>query len=328
MDAQFSTDDVSVRERHAYWRAMHRDVFAVDYRFPYGRHEWFGGRCAITRLGAVRMAVISAAGGASTSAGQARRGPDAATDGYEIKFSLACEQLVLEQDGRAAYLRPGDFAIADLSRPSSATGAGRFPKRLVSLKVPRALLPLPPREVARLTAVRMSGRDGSGALVSTLLRRMVRDLDTYGPAEATRISTAVLDLIAATVAGRLELPTAPPPNVRRHALLQRVYAFVDRHLDDPGLAPATIAAAQHISVRQLHKLFEAENHTVAEWTRLRRLDRCRRDLADPALSDRPVAAIATRWGFTDPAHFYRLFRATYGTPPGEYRQRRLRLQSR
>jgi AraC-like DNA-binding protein len=327
VDAQFSTDDVAERERHDYWCSMHREAFAADYRFPFGRHEWFRGRCAITRLGAVRMAVISAAGGASPSAGQAHRGPAAETDGYQIKFSIACEQLVVEQDGRQADLRPGDFAIADLTRPSSETGVGRLPKRLVSLKVPRALLPLAPREIARLTAVRMSGRDGSGALVSTLLRRMVRDQETYGPAEATRISTALLDLIAATVVGRLDLPAALPPDVRRNALLQRVYAFMDLRLNDPGLSPATIAAAHHISVRQLHKLFEPESHTVAEWIRRRRLDRCRRDLADPALSTRSIARIAARWGFTDPAHFYRLFRAAHGTPPGEYRQR-LRLQER
>jgi AraC-like DNA-binding protein len=47
--------------------------------------------------------------------------------------------------------------------------------------------------------------------------------------------------------------------------------------------------------------------------------RCRRDLLDPALRDRPVSAIAARWGITDPAHFSRLFRATYGVPPSEYR---------
>lgn len=47
-----------------------------------------------------------------------------------------------------------------------------------------------------------------------------------------------------------------------------------------------MAAAQYISVRYLHKLFEAEETTVAEWIRSRRL-----------------------------------FRAAYGVPPAEYRLR-------
>src|SRR6266487_916353 len=47
----------------------------------------------------------------------------------------------------------------------------------------------------------------------------------------------------------------------------------------------------------------------------------RRDLEDPALGQRGVQAIARRWGFEDPAHFSKIFRASYGEPPGQYRRR-------
>jgi AraC-like DNA-binding protein len=244
-------------------------------------------------------------------------------DAYEIKFSVACEQFALAQDGRKAELGPGDFAVADLTRPSTATAIGTRPKRVVTLTVPRTMLPLPPSQVAKVTAVPMSGQRGPAALVSDLLRRIATDAGTYGPAEATKISTAVADLIATALAGRLETRPAVPPDARHDAMRRRVYAYIDRHLGDPGLSPGAIAAAHHISLRQLHKLFEAEEHTVADWIRRRRLDRCRRDLIDPAMADRPVGAIAVRWGFTDVTSFYRLFRATHGTPPGEYRLQKL-----
>jgi AraC-like DNA-binding protein len=58
---------------------------------------------------------------------------------------------------------------------------------------------------------------------------------------------------------------------------------------------------------------------VADWIRRRRLERCRRDLLDPALRAEPVAAVAARWGLTNPAHFGRLFRDAYGVPPSAYR---------
>ena len=61
-----------------------------------------------------------------------------------------------------------------------------------------------------------------------------------------------------------------------------------------------IAAAHHISLRSLHQLFHDEGLTVAGWIRQRRLECCRRDLSDPALAARPVAAIAARWGFLEP----------------------------
>lgn len=328
LDALIDTDDVPRRERHDHWRSMMRETFAIDYRFPLGRHDWFRARCSAGDLGPVRLAVISAAGGAAPSAGEARRRPSYSgqADAYEIKYSMSGDRLVMAQDGREADLRPGDFAVSDLTRPASVAGTGTAPTRVISLMVPRALLPLPPATVGRLTAVRMPGRDGTGALVSALLRRIVRDADAYDPAEAVRISAAVLELIAATMTARTGAEPTVTPGSDRGSLLRRVYAYMEENLRDPGLCPRTIAAAHHISLRSLYNLFADEEHTVAEWIRRRRLERCRGDLMDPALLDLPVAAIAVRWGFADAAHFSRLFRAVHGTPPSEFR--RLRLQVR
>lgn len=322
MGVLFSTDDVARDERYDYWLYRHRHALDFDLRFLTDRHDRFRARCAVHALGAVQAAVLSYARSPVPTAGEVRRTPGFAdrTDAYEIKFSLTFEHVELEQDGRRARLHPGDFAIADLTRPSSSTAGGSRARRLVSVTLPRALLPLPASRVAEITAVPVSGRRGSPALVATLLRRIAAEAGTYDPAEAARISTALVDLVATTLASRLDLRPAIPPDARRTALLQHIYAHVDQHLGSPGLTPATIADAHHISVRQLHKLFESERHTVAEWIRTRRLDRCRRDLADPALAARPVGAIAARWGFTDPTSFYRSFRAAHGTPPGEYRR--------
>jgi transcriptional regulator GlxA family with amidase domain len=59
---------------------------------------------------------------------------------------------------------------------------------------------------------------------------------------------------------------------------------------------------------------------VARWVRERRLENCRRDLGDPALADLSVIAIAGHRGFDDAAHFSKIFKATYGAPPGQYRR--------
>ncbi|MGC5286637.1 helix-turn-helix transcriptional regulator [Micromonospora sp. DT231] len=80
-----------------------------------------------------------------------------------------------------------------------------------------------------------------------------------------------------------------------------------------------VADAHHISVRSLHRLFEAEDTTVASYIRDLRLARCRRDLTDPALRSLPAQAVAARWGFPDKAHFSRAFRAAYGITPQEHR---------
>jgi len=45
-----------------------------------------------------------------------------------------------------------------------------------------------------------------------------------------------------------------------------------------------------------------------KWIWGMRLDRCRNDLASPALAARSIGEIAFYWGFNDVAHFSRAFR--------------------
>jgi AraC-like DNA-binding protein len=225
--------------------------------------------------------------------------------------------MLVEQDGRASRLGPGDFAFVDLSRPArwatSTTSQG------VAVLFPRSLLPLGRRDLERLSAVRIPGDEGTAALVSSLARQLPGHLDDHSPAEGARLGSAVVDLLTVALAARLDRGTVVSRDSLRRDLLARIHAFIEERLADPRLSPAMIAAAHHISLRYLYKLFESEQTTVADWIRRRRLERCRRDLLDPGLRTQPVGAIAARWGLTNAAHFSRVFRAAHGVPPGEYR---------
>jgi AraC-like DNA-binding protein len=129
-----------------------------------------------------------------------------------------------------------------------------------------------------------------------------------------------MDLVTTAVAERADQAELLPVESRERTLLLRIHAFIEEHLGETELSPGIVAAAHHVSLRYLHRLFEAQDTTVAGWIRRRRLERCRRDLADPAFRAVPVAAVAARWGLPDSAHFSRLFRRTYGLPPAEYRR--------
>lgn len=187
----------------------------------------------------------------------------------------------------------------------------------------REALPLPATIVKHLVHVPMSTRTGLGALVATMLQQVTTDVEQYSDNDSTRLSNTVLDLTAAVLAHMAEADTLLPEHSRRVALLSRIHAFMNDRLADPDLGPETIAAAHHISVRYLHKLFQAEHKTVAESIRNARLERCRRDLADPALLDHPVHVIGARWGLGTPAQFSRAFRAAYDITPRNYRHSRI-----
>lgn len=254
------------------------------------------------------------------SASQATRTPDlirqSDQDMYKLDLGIRGRGRY-EQEGRQNLLAPGEFHLIDLSRPSHVS-IGESQEVAVFM-FPRALLPVREQDLRALTTVRFAADDPHASLVASLGRELVRHLGAYGSARDERIGEAFLDLLALAVATRVDRVAAVPAESRQQAMKARVRAFIEDHLADPDLSPAMIAAAHHISVRSLHKLYEAEELPVSASIRHRRLERCREDLLDPNRLDRPVGAVGARWGFADAAAFSRAFRSAYGLPPGEYR---------
>lgn len=190
----------------------------------------------------------------------------------------------------------------------------------IGIEVPKRLLHLPQNSMDRLFARGMSGREGFGALLVQFLTQVVSDTSCYLPSDGPRLGTVVVDLLSSLFAHTLEADRALPPETRTRSLVLRIRAHVQRNLHDPRLTPTTIAAAHNISISYLHRLFQGEHETIAAWIRHQRLERARRDLADPAMASTTVHAIAARWGFVRAADFTRAFRTTYGLPPRDYRQ--------
>jgi AraC-like DNA-binding protein len=316
MSDSVRTATVPERDRFDFWCRLVSETFVPLEAWRSGDGA-FRGEMRGTSLGALRFYQIVSDGHA------VRRTPRliSASPGEYVKLGLQRRgRSVLAQDGREAVLSPGDFAVYDTARPY--TFAFDAPHEMLILIFPRPLLGLPAQQLSRLTATALSGRHGVGALISTFLLRAAEVLDEVDARDSARLAGTVLDLLSTGLAGRLEIRPARPSGddgVRR-ALLTRAVAFIEQHLGDPDLDPAGIATALHISVRYLHKLFHAEGTSVAAWVRRRRLEACGRDLRDPALANRPVSAVAARRGLPDAAHFSRLFRATFGVSPRDYRR--------
>lgn len=313
MSVVFRATDEPVRTRLDYWRhVLAGTMGALDLQAP--DDPDFRDRLVVGRLGALHVGDLSVhqPGVGHRTAGHVRREPQ---DLWYLGIQTG-GHAVLEQGGRQASLHPNDMALLDLSRPCRWTSG---PARATALVLPRELLPLPEDDLQRMTAVRLPGGEGSTALVSALARQLPTQVAGCDTLDAARVGTAMIDLVTTALAARIGRVQRVPPPTRQRALLLQVTGYVEQHLGNPDLSPAAIAAAQHISVRYLHKLFRPEGVTVGEWIRRRRLDRCRRDLLDPAQRDRSVTAIAARWGLTSPAHFSRLFRDAFGASPSEYR---------
>ncbi|MEU8262122.1 helix-turn-helix domain-containing protein [Micromonospora sp. NPDC048999] len=247
-------------------------------------------------------------------------------DYYLLALTLSGTGIA-DQDGQRGVCRPGDFTFYDCARPQELShhgdDYGREPVSSIVALVPYDALPLPHRRLAPLFAAQMSGTEGVGVLLANYLIQLTGHPEQYHAADAERLAGVGLDLLSTMLGRHLVSEDAVPTEVRRRALLAQIHSHIHQHLGDVSLSPRLIAEAHHISVRSLHRLFEAEETTVAAYVRDERLERCRRDLADPTLRDLPIQTIAGRWGFRDKAHFSRAFRAAHEDTPQAYRTRHL-----
>ena len=251
---------------------------------------------------------------------------------YNLTLLLDGEMALTRGRGPTATFGPGELHMVHSSHPfdlralgARGTGQGERRVEAVGVDFPAALLPLPPHRLHRVLGRGFSGREGVTAVLAEFLVGLDRQAAVLGPAEAPRLGTVVVDLVAAWMARELDAEAAMPDDARQRAMAESVRAFIRRNLHHPELSPSMIATAHHISVSYLHRVFtqQSRGETVAAWIRGRRLDNARRDLADPALRGTPIHVVAARWGIPRASDFSRAFQAAYGLSPSEHRQRAL-----
>jgi AraC-like DNA-binding protein len=280
-----------------------------------GDADTFRGTVTFANLGPLRLAQISADAHVTRRTERLIRRAD--PDYYKLTLQTAGSS-VLSQGGHDTALTPGDLAIYDTTRPYDLRLDGPF--GMVVLMFPRSLLNVPERSLRLIAGQRIPGDRPLPRLIGPFVTGLTQHTDGHVPETNRLLCDALLDMLGAALADELEINTSPAPGPRQAAMLHRIKIYIDEQLSDPDLDPTGIAAAHHISPRYLRKLFEAEGDSVSRWIRRRRLDNCRRDLAEPKLFDKSVTSVASRWGFTDAAHFSRLFRSTFGQSPREHRQ--------
>ncbi|MBW8792815.1 MAG: helix-turn-helix domain-containing protein [Streptomyces sp.] len=267
------------------------------------------------RLGDLRITTVEA------DPGRVHRAPRfiARGDGREIFVAVqSTGRARVEQDGRTAELRTGDIGFFETLRPFRTAFPDRF--RMKIFAVPRPLLELPEADLRRLTGRAIHPTDGLPALLGPLLERLADTCASYPAPTAERLARSVVELMAATAADRLGADPADLPGADG-VLLHRIRTYIRWHLSDPGLTPAVIARVHGISVRCLHRLFQAEGTTVCRWIRELRLRECRRELAARSPGSVTLAQVARRWGFTSAAGFGKAFRSSFGLSPTDWLDR-------
>ncbi|HEY6740316.1 MAG TPA: hypothetical protein VI076_15840, partial [Actinopolymorphaceae bacterium] len=197
-------------------------------------------------------------------------------DTYDLVVPIR-GSLTADWAGRRCRAGTGELFLHDTPRLRTlAFDAcdGQDTVEVAGVAVPKALLGVP---VARAETV--LGRSVPGVGVGAVLSRLVTDLagssSEFGPKDGPRLGLMVADLLTALIANLLESEASGGPEsaaasdggVRRRELLHRIQSYVLERLADPELDARSIAAAHHISLSYLYRLFEDVGTPVAAWIR-------------------------------------------------------------
>lgn len=230
--------------------------------------------------------------------------------GYSLEF-VKDGALTLVSDDNELQMGPGDLAfirpmkvVEYRVREGGSTTIGvHIPWRLAqSLCYGRKIA---------LDRV-FSRSSGIGACVVSLIEAMTDRYREFSAMDRAGLQTVVAEAIV-----QLGTSTAEDAVLisSRAEMLQGLKDIAASSLDDPELTPARVAEQAGISVRTLHRSFQASGETFWSWVRDMRLDRCYLELTDPSFARRSITEVSFRWGFNELSTFDRIFRKRYGMSP-------------
>lgn len=216
---------------------------------------------------------------------------------------------------RPVRVGPGDVSLLDLAHSLETRAEA---SSALSLVVPRELLSAFMGTDYPIPGTVISGSSVLGGILAHHLTTVWHALHSAHAGEEDGISKTLLGAVAGAFAGQNADEACAP--ALRTAAIDTICAYIDRNLASEELTTEHLCRQFACSRARLYRLFEPLGG-VAGYIRQARLERCRRELADPQLRSRSVTDVAMRWGFSSQSHFCRLFRRTFGLTPSDVLQK-------
>lgn len=306
-----NTDLVAPRDRVGLWHDWIDRVFGGLGSDVYGDTA-FDGRMATLRAGDVVLTRLEANRHRVLRSSALTRSHDT---GYLKIVAPWVGCAGVEQKGREAWVTPDQWSLYDTSDSYAVANPVRVEHLIVML--PRQRLAERGLALDPLMARRFGGSGGVARLALDTMRSAWRELPGMSEPAAAAVGDAIAQFVHLSLLDLAGIGTAVS---QRERLRERIKQHVAAQLGDPGLTVDGIAAALNCSRRQLYNAFAEEQDGVAGYLLRRRLQACRDAFDDPAQRSRSITDIAFEHGFSNMAHFSRVFRAQLGMPPSDYRR--------
>jgi AraC-like DNA-binding protein len=305
------TADVSARDRIPFWNDWINSLFQGLQSDLYGDTE-FDGRLASAHAGDVILTRLESSRHRVMRSRTQVRGSEIA---YLKIVAPFYGSAGVEQKGRAAWVSPGEWSIYDTTDTYAVNNPSRVEHLIVM--VPKAHLAERGLVIDELMARRLGGCGGIARVALETMRSAWRELPCMTPDAARSTGDVITQCVHLSL---LDLAGRATAITQREALRERIKQHVMRHLADPDLSVEQIARALSVSRRHLYNAFADEPDGVAGFLLARRIEACRLAFDDPKLAGRSITEVALAFGFSNPAHFSRVFRSQTGVSPSAYRQ--------
>jgi AraC family transcriptional regulator, positive regulator of tynA and feaB len=212
-----------------------------------------------------------------------------------------------EQNGCQIQIQPGDCLAYDVSCPHTIISPSLTRHEVVI--VPKELLRERGFNFGKMSACKLSARDGTGRIAHDLVHAAFDEAAKLSANSAVGVADSLIDLLL------LPLREADTTfdRVGPEAMYVRAQAYIREHLRDPDLSIDRISAALGCTKRYLHMLFSERGMTVSDYIWRARLQHCRQELE--AHAGKTITDVAFSWGFSSSSHFSRVFRKCYGVVP-------------
>jgi AraC family transcriptional regulator, positive regulator of tynA and feaB len=311
----FSSTDRRPEDAFALWRTAISEQFVPLRPEPVDALATFFGELTSSAIGTLTLSDIHSTGQRvhrerleiARSQGEA----------FFLNVQVAGESGLVCHN-RCASTRQGDIFLIDARRPFVL--ACETPMRHLCLSVPRDVLPGCAAELDRAHGLVLPAANAPTRLLHDYLCCISAAGDSLEGPLADEVANHLLALIGHIVRSRsTEGPT--PRAAVRAALFANGCRIIERRKCDLDFNPTALAKDTRVSLRYLQAIFQEHGTSPMREIVQRRTALAMRMLREPSNAHRTITQIAFACGFRDLSHFDRVFVATTGVTPRDWRRR-------
>lgn len=296
-----------------HWQLAASDICG-NLTFHFGERGTCFGQIRREYIGELEMAHIRCQVAAIR---RAKGNSDHGQDRHCFLILQRAGSTTIRDDHHGYRIKPGEVALVDSAQPFEMAPEGPINHLSIHLDRQALLRALPG---GRVSFGKVGLESGCGRLLKALVGQIgsgALPLNALA-ADGVALQSSLIELLGIALSGApvVKGTASSMGDITRLALRAQVEDLIALHLQEQALTPAFLATAMQMSVRQLYRLFQNEGEGLHAHILNRRLQACAKEIAR---SQRTITTICFDWGFSDSAHFSRVFKQRYGLSPRDYR---------